>query len=316
MSALKSRAPVLVLVLSACVIGLAAILVRVTHTGPAAAGFWRLTFALPWLFVLLARSRRTATKPVGVRAGRRWLGAPLWVMPLCGSMFAADLVCWHYSLRLTSIANSTVLANMTPVVVTVLAWLVLRQRPAGVFLAGLALAVGGAALMASAAHSGGAGSNPPLGDTLALITSCWYALYFLSVSKARETASTIQVMMGSTLVGAPLLLLAAVALHEPLTPTATSGWLACVLLGVVHVAGQGGVAWALGKVPTALAALVVLVQPVAASLLSWGLFGEALSPIQALGGALALCGVALAQVSARARTPPTQGEAMALAPET
>lgn len=314
MSASKTRAPLLVLLASACVIALAAVLVRLTGTGPAAAGFWRLTLALPWLGLLLAR-RRGRPQP-GPSEGRgRWLGAAPSVMLLCGAMFAADLVCWHYSLRMTSVANSTVLANMTPVVVTLLAWLVFREKPAPVFLAGLGLAVAGAALMAGAANSGGKGTNAPLGDLLAIVTTVWYALYFLSVSKARRTASAVQVMAGSTLVGAPLMLVAALLLRERVLPGDAAGWAACIGLGVVHVAGQGGVAWALGEVPTALAAVVVLVQPVVAALLSWALFGEAVAPIQALGGALALAGVAVAQLSAGAKTPPAQDEAVALAPE-
>jgi drug/metabolite transporter (DMT)-like permease len=315
MSILKDRAPILVLLGSACVIGLAAVLARVTGTGPAAAGFWRLTFALPWLGLMTMRSRRGHTAPSPPMAtAPRWLGPAPGMMALCGALFAADIVCWHYSLRLTSVANSTVLANMTPVVVTLLAWVFFREAPARLFLAGLALAVGGAVLMAGTAHSSGSGSNAPLGNLLAVITTVWYALYFLAVSKTRKTATAVQVMTGSTLVGAPLLLLAAIGLHERLTPGALAGWGACIALGVVHVAGQGGVTWALGKVPTALAAIVVLVQPVVAALLSWAMFGEAITPLQGLGGALALCGVALAQLSARTKTPPTQGEAVALAP--
>ena len=40
------------LVFGACVIGFSGILVRFTGAGPAAAGFWRLAFALPWLAIL------------------------------------------------------------------------------------------------------------------------------------------------------------------------------------------------------------------------------------------------------------------------
>ena len=52
-----------VLVLSACILGLAPILVRLTDTGPAAAGFWRFAFAMPLLLLLCER-------PGGEGAGR------------------------------------------------------------------------------------------------------------------------------------------------------------------------------------------------------------------------------------------------------
>ncbi len=298
------RKPLLVLLAGAGVIGAGTVLVRLAGTGPAAAGWWRLAFALPWLALLSAHERRGPLQTPG-------LGAPAGVLALCGLTFAADLISWHYSLHLTSIANATTLANLTPVIVTVLAWAWLRERPAGRFLAGLALAVAGAATMA-AARSGGQGANPSLGDGLAILASVWYALYFMVVRTARRTASALQVMLASSLIGAPLMLVAALTLHERLAPATLAGWAACVALGVMHVAGQGAIAWSLGKVPTALAAVVVLIQPVVAALAAWMVFGEAIGAVQALGALLALAGVALAQAAAR-RPPPVSGEAEAAA---
>ncbi len=68
-------------------------------------------------------------------------------------------------------------------------------------------------------------------------------------------------------------------------------------LGLVHVAGQGSIAWALGRLPTALASVTVLVQPVVAAMLGWAIFGEAVVAMQAAGAAVLLCGVVLAQRS-------------------
>ena len=44
---------------------------------------------------------------------------------------------------------------------------------------------------------------------------------------------------------------------------------------------------------------MVLIQPVVAALLGWLLFSEALGPLQALGGAIALFGVVLSQAASR-----------------
>ncbi|RZI98297.1 MAG: EamA/RhaT family transporter, partial [Brevundimonas sp.] len=77
------------------------------------------------------------------------------------------------------------------------------------------------------------------------------------------------------------------------------GWAACAGLGLVHVAGQGGVAWALGKLPAALTAVTILVQPVVAGLLSWAVFKETLTPLQLLGGAVVLAAIVLAQWSSK-----------------
>jgi drug/metabolite transporter (DMT)-like permease len=69
-----------------------------------------------------------------------------------------------------------------------------------------------------------------------------------------------------------------------------------VALGVVTQAGgQGLIAAGLGRLPLALSAVLLWVQPVTAAGLSWALFGEALGPLALLGAALVLGGVWVVQ---------------------
>lgn len=294
--------PLAVLTASAVVLGLAPILVRLSETGPAAAGFWRFLFAMPLLLIVSAR-------PGAEGAGRpsRW-------MALAALFFVLDLGFWHYGIVMTSVANATVLCNLTPVVVTLFAWLVWGQRPRLGFVLAIALALSGAWAMAAGAD-GRQGSNPPLGDLFSLSVALWYSGYFLAVQAARRTASAMRVMLWSTGLGVLPLLIVALVLREDLTPETLAGWAACAALGVMHVAGQGGVAWSLGKLPASVTAVVILIQPVAAGLMAWGLFGETLTPVQLVGGGLVLVGVALAQRWGGVRPPKETGaEAEASAP--
>ena len=285
-----SRAFALIVLMgAAAVLGLAPVFVRLTETGPAAAGFWRLLFALPLLLAFVGRPASLGGTGIG-RPGK-W-------MALAGMFFALDMSFWHYGLHLTSVANATVLCNLTPVVVTLFAWVVLRQRPKSLFLVALVLSMVGAAAMALGANHKG-GDQSLLGDALSLSVTVWYAAYFLTIQAARKTASAQRVMLWSTAVGAPLMLLAALIMSEQIIPTGPAGWAACIGLGLVHVAGQGGVAWALGKLPATITAVTILVQPVVAGLVSWWVFGETLTPVQALGGALVLAAIVLAQWSTR-----------------
>ncbi|MDP2227177.1 MAG: DMT family transporter, partial [Moraxellaceae bacterium] len=116
---------------------------------------------------------------------------------------------------------------------------------------------------------------------------------------ARRTEAALKIMFWSSQTGSPLLLIAALQLGETILPASAGGWAACAGLGVLHVAGLGAIAWALGRLPAATASVVVLIQPVVAAAAGWLLFAEALGPVQALGGAITLAGVALAQWSAR-----------------
>lgn len=275
-----------ILLAAACVLGLAPILVRLTETGPAAAGFWRFLFAMPLLLILAARPRGE-----GIRRPSKW-------MMLAGLFFALDLSFWHYGIVMTSVANATVLCNLTPVVVTLFGWVVFRERPARLFILALVLAMGGAFAMAAAA-SGQQGTNPLLGDLFSLSVSLWYSGYFLAVKAARSSAGAMRITLWATGLGVPLLGAVALLLGEDMIPASSAGWAACVGLGVMHVVGQGGVAWSLGKLPASVTAVTILIQPIVASLLSWWVFGETLTPIQALGGVLVLAAIVLAQWSSR-----------------
>lgn len=283
------RLALIVLLGAAAILGLAPILVRLGEVGPAAAGMWRFAFSLPLLIVLT------------VRPGGEGVGRPSRWMALAGLFFVLDLGFWHYGIVMTSVANATTLCNLTPVVVTAFAWVVQGQRPSRMFLAALALAMAGAFAMAAGAD-GGQGSNPLLGDLFSLSVAVWYAGYFLAVQQARKTAGALRTTLWATALGLPLLLAAAAALREDLTPETAGGWAALVGLGVMHVVGQGGVAWALGRLPASVTAVTILIQPLVAAVLGWLLFAEALTPVQAAGGALVLGAVVLAQRSARKKT--------------
>ena len=274
------------LVFGACVIGFSGAFTRLTGTGPAAAGFWRLFTALP----LLAIMARGATGE---------LGRPTRIALVAGLLFALDLGFWHYGLKYTSVGVSTVLSNLTPVVVTAFAWVVFKQRPRTLFLLAMAVSVGGAWMMGIGKGSGAPALDAPLGNALSLITAFWYALYFLAVSQARKSMAASRLMLWSSLVGAPCLLVAAGLLGEQLWPTTLAEAAACVGLGLIHIGGQGSIAWAMGRLPASLASVVVLVQPVVATYAGWVLFGEALGPLQAAGAAVALAGVVLAQWASR-----------------
>ena len=279
----ETRSALAALVFGALVIGATPILVRLAACGPAAAGFWRLTFAAPLLAAI------TLGRPGGQ------LGTPTPAMALAGLAFALDLGCWHYGIRYTSVANATVLPNLTPVLVTLVGWWLFKERPRPVFLVGMVSAIAGALLMAEGAAPSRPGPLPHIGDLLSVSTAVWYGLYFLAVRRARQADSARRVMLWSSLVGSPLLLATAFLMHEQILPATPGGWAAVAGLGLAHVLGQGSIAWALGRLPAATASVTVLVQPVAAATLAYVLFGEALTVWQTAGAAVALLGVVVAQ---------------------
>lgn len=291
---LAERAPSLALpalLAGALAIAFAPIFVRASELGPSATAFWRLAFALPALF-LWAR-----LDPADARARRRPEGiADLARLSVPGLFFAADLAVWHWSIHHTSVANSTLLANFAPIFVTLASWMLWGERFSMTFIAGLAL--GGAVVLMGQSLSLGGGT--PFGDALGLLTAVFYAGYILSVGRLRAEFSTATLMAWSGAITAAALLPIALASGEGLAASTARGW--AVLLGLAllsHVAGQSMIAYALAHLPAALSSVGLLLQPAAAAVLAWALFGEALGPLQAAGAAVVLAGIFLARKGSR-----------------
>ena len=281
---------VLVLVMAGCVLGFTPIMVKLSDLGPQAIAFWRLTFALPALAVWLWIEERKFRSPK--RLDRR-------ALVLAGVFFAMDLAFWHAGIKLTTAANATLLANLTPILVAIGAWALFSEAITARFLIASGVALAGAVVLSAANVS--IAPERLLGDALSAITSAWYAAYILAVRFARRYASAPRVMLWSSGVAAPIAFAVTMSFNEPLLPETALGWLPLLALGlVIHVAGQGGLAFGLGRVPAALAALIILIQPVIASIAGWIIFNEALTAVQMGGAALVLAGVYAAQ---RARRP-------------
>ena len=212
-------------------IALSPIWVRVSEVGPTASAFWRVCLAVPLLWVLFFSLKTKETKRLNTQF-------PL--MLLAGIAFAGDLAFWHWSIKYTSVANSTLLANLASIFVTLAAWLLWKQRPTGLFLAGLAAALLGVTLLVQASL----GSSPDalLGDGLGVVTAMFYAWYLLTVKGLRERgAGTLWLMAVTTTITALILLPVAIASGEPLLPASAAGWLKLLgLAWVSHAAGQGG----------------------------------------------------------------------------
>lgn len=278
------------LLAGATCIALSPIFVRLSETGPTASAFWRVAIAVPVLWAFCAAREKSHPR----RYGARW---PL--LLAAGAAFAGDLGFWHLSIQYTSVANSTLLANLASIFVTLAAWIFLRQRPSGVFLAGLGCALGGVALLVSA--SAGFSRTGLLGDALGVLTAMFYAAYIFAVKGLRDRGErTLYLMAVATTITAILLLPAALASGEQFFPGSAYGWAVLAGLALVsHAAGQGLIAYALAHLPAAFSSVSLLLQPVMAALFAWAILGESLLPLQVAGGLVVLAGIYLARKGSR-----------------
>lgn len=267
-------------------IAMSPIWVRIADVGPTASAFWRVALAAPLLWAIVALAPRA---PATLDRGR---GA---LLLLAGLAFAGDLVFWHWSIQFTSVANSTLLANLASIFVTLAAWLLWRQKPTGIFLLALALALAGVGMLVRTSLE--FSPRALLGDALGVVTAMFYAWYLLTVKGLRDRGTaTLQLMAVTTTVTAAILLPLALASGEALLPASARGWLILIgLAWVTHAAGQGLIAYALAHLPAAFSSVGLLSQPVMAAAFAWVLLGEPLVALQVAGGVVVLAGIYLAR---------------------
>jgi drug/metabolite transporter (DMT)-like permease len=290
------------LVLGAVLIGLAPIFVRLGGVGPTSAAFWRVFLALPALFLMqrLSQGRPLRNGTADPRGSTR-------VLWLAGLAFAGDLAIWHQSIRLTSIANSTLLTNLAPVFLTLVLHFYFHQRHAPRFWLGLVLALSGAVVLL--AGSLRIGRETVLGDLCASVTAMFYAAYQLLVSRGRRNFSALDVMLRSSAGAAAVLLAITLATGEPFWPPDAHSWIILLALALIsHIGGQGLIAWALAHLPASFSSVTLLVQPIAATVFAWLILGEGFGPQQVLGGVIVMAGILLCRFAMPAQNPQVEAE--------
>jgi len=278
------------LIVGGIVISFSGIFVRLSEVGPSATGFYRMMLALPVLWLWQAMEQRHSdVKPRKPEGGGDW-----WRLMLPGVFLGLDLVVWHWGLQMTSVANATVLGNSAPIFVTLAGWLFFHEKFGAKFLAGLAMAVSGTVMLVGA--SADLGSINLAGDGLGVLAGVLYAAYLISLKSVRAQFTTARVMTASCVSAAAVCLVAALIANEEIVVHTLRGLLILVALAwMSHVLGQSLIASALAHLPASFSSITLLINPLSTTLLAWLILGEALSPMQAAGGAVLLLGILLAR---------------------
>lgn len=276
------------LLAGALAIAFAPIFVRLSDAGPTATAFWRVALATPVFLLWLGLERRGA--PAGRPSSARDYGQ----LFLPGLFLAGDLAIWHFSIRYTSVANATLLANFAPIIVAPVAWLLFKERITRDFVLGMLMALAGAVILMG--DSLRLSADHLLGDGLGLLSAVFYASYILSVGHLRNGFSTATIMCWSGVVTAIALLPIVLLLGEPVFPASAGGWMAVIGLAMVsHVAGQSLITHSLAHLPASFSSVSLLLQPAGAAVLAWALLAEPLGALQAVGATVILGGILLAR---------------------
>jgi drug/metabolite transporter (DMT)-like permease len=246
---------------------------------------WRLILASAVLLPYAWATRRAEIRSLS----RRELG----LLALSGILLGLHFATWIASLGYTSVASSVVLVSMGPVFVGLGSWLLLRERPAPLMIAGIALAAAGSVVIGWGDL--GQGQDQLLGDLLALAGAVFVAGYLMIGRKVRGHRSLtayIALVYGVAMLA---LIVIVVAGHQPMFgfSPAAYGW--ALALGLVpQLVGHSTLNWALRHLSATFVAIVTLAEPIGSGVLAYLILGEDVTPSTLVGGSVLLAGIYIA----------------------
>jgi drug/metabolite transporter (DMT)-like permease len=277
-------------VLGAIAIAFSSILVRLSHASPSTAAIFRCAYALPVLGVLAWREdRRLGPRRVSERR----------IAVAAGAFFAVDLLLWHHSIGDVGAGLATVLANVQVVLVPLIAWAVLAERPGHRVLAALPLALLGVLLISGVLERGAFGRDPARGAAFGLGAGIAYAGFLLLLRRGgADLRRPAGPLCDATATATVLCVLAGVVVGDgDLAPDwPGAGWLITLAL-TSQVLGWLLITVSLPRLPAALTSLLLTVQPVGSVALAALIFAESPSSLQLLGVTIVLAGLLTATAS-------------------
>jgi drug/metabolite transporter (DMT)-like permease len=219
-----------------------------------------------------------------------WVG---WQLLVAGAFLAADLILWAWSLTQTSVANATLLANLTPVFTCLGGWLIWGRRFNTQFLVGMGIALAGTFVLGFSDLQ--IGAIRLQGDAAALLAAMFFGMYLLILEQLQSKLHPAKIILWSCAIASVLTLPSILMAGDRLFPISWQGWASVISLALVcQVIGQGLLMFSLSRISSEFVSLFLLLDPILAALGAWVLFSERLHLVDWLAFAVVLMGIYLA----------------------
>ena len=279
--------PFFILIIGAIAIAFSPIFVRFSDVDPIMTAFYRIFISLP--FFLFFSSFNIIEKVKFPKFNNSYV-----IFLVSGIFFALDLICWHWSIKLTTVSKATFLSNLAPIVVIIFSLIFLKERFSKFFyLAALLSMVGMLMLLGESFQFN---KSQFIGDLLGVLTAVWYGSYIVTISQLRKKYDSTSIMFLSGIVTAIILLIVSILFEQSLIPQSLFTITIIFLLGFIcQFMGQSFITYSLAYLSASLSSLCLLIQPIAATVLAYFFFQEKLTTIQFFGSALIVIGIYIAR---------------------
>lgn len=218
---------------------------------------------------------------------------------LPGALFGVSLMVGFTAVLETSVANATLINNMLPVLVVLIARFAMHEHVRGRQYVAVAAAVVGLTIVVFGAGSSGHASL--WGDFLAVVNLLIWTWYFLRTKRLRDTgADSWSLIATITVVAAAVAVPVCLVTADDLGAVHGADW--WYLIGMVvgpGVLGHGLMTWASKHLEVTVSALLTLASPVVSAVGAWLWLDQGMTLLQAVGASIVLAALAAIAVNAR-----------------
>lgn len=201
-------------------------------------------------------------------------------------------------LSITYSIHASLLMLCTPLLITITAFLFLKEKLNPSVLLGLALGIGGAVMLITAKEPTGTGSNVIFGDILIALNAISYAFYFVLVKPLMARYSPLQVLRWSftfgTLFIIPFGWTEFTNIHWAAFTFKDYSAIGFVVLGATFLAYLFNI-YGLHHIQASATGAYIYLQPIFATIVAVLFLGEEITPVKILAAMLIFSGVFLVQ---------------------
>jgi drug/metabolite transporter (DMT)-like permease len=234
--------------------------------------------------------------PSGVTTRHAWLAL------ISGTCLAIHFATWITSLQYTSVASSAALVATTPLWVGIVARVCFRETLNRYRIIGMLLTIAGSIGIAVSDQSASVGTNPLLGNVLAIVGAIAGSAYFLLGRGLRSDVPLLHYIWMTYGAAALVLVGAALSFGYTTLPQGGSTWLVLAALALgPQLLGHTSINYAMRHLSALLVTIALLGEPVGSAILALMLFSEAVAPLQIVGLVCLLIGIAVTAVGEKTK---------------
>lgn len=262
--------------------GAGPVLARSADTSGVLLSFWRLWFGFGVL-VVGALAQRLSGRSLATTTGLKWA-------VLAGAAFSLNQVFFFTAIKRTSVVDASLMSTLSPIVVGFAAIPLFGERPAPAFRIWSFVAMAGAIFVVLGSSQGPEGD--PLGMVMAMISTAFFAIFFLISKISREHLSVVAFL--ATVMGTAAILVTVFVLaigDDPGSVSSTDLWRALAMAVVPGTLGHVVMTWPLRYVPANVPPLMRLAGPVVSGSMAWIFLGEGITWVHLIGGGIIVMGL-------------------------